>query len=68
MARKIAAEYGVSLLDVFEKATENLQKITIIDQLHSDYENLIRDSNTWKAVLHRREQFGINLPDGKNPK
>ncbi|MEX0773352.1 MAG: hypothetical protein WEB89_10335 [Balneolales bacterium] len=66
LARKMADEYGLSILDVLEKATERLHKKVFFQALNNDFLKLTRVNEVWKQENKRREILGINLRNGEN--
>ncbi|MEX0780518.1 MAG: hypothetical protein WD491_06590 [Balneolales bacterium] len=65
LARKTADEYNLSLIEVFEQATERLYKKAFFETLQADFLRLTRINEAWKQEIRHREVIGINLPDGE---
>ena len=67
LAKKTAEEYGISMLEFFEKATERLNKKFFFLRLKDDFIKLSQINESWKEEIKRREQNGINIPNGDLP-
>ncbi|MEX0685913.1 MAG: hypothetical protein WD267_12570 [Balneolales bacterium] len=62
-AKKSADEYGISMLEFFEKATERYYKRAFFNKLQNDFIKLSKVNDSWKKEIRRRENIGINLPN-----